>query len=57
MVISSNKDVAGASLIYLHGNNIEDSDKQDIFSNTEFEAIINSIKNELLSSAHGGFCE
>ena len=31
-------------MIYFNGNNIEDSDKQDIFPNTQFKAIIPSIK-------------
>ena len=33
LVVSSNEDVASASLIYIYSNSIEDSDKQDIVSN------------------------
>ena len=33
LVVSSDEDVAAASFISLHGNNIEDYDKQDIVSN------------------------
>ena len=44
LVISINEYFAAASLLTLHGNNIEYSDKQDIFPNTEFEAIITSVK-------------
>ena len=43
--VTSNKDVAAASLISLHDDNIKDYNKQEIVSNTEFEAIIPSIKN------------
>ena len=32
-------------MIYLHINTIGNSDKQDIVTNIEFEAIITSIKN------------
>ena len=44
MVVGSNKDVAAASLLTLHDNNIEDFDKHDIFTNIEFEYIVTSIK-------------
>ena len=47
MVVISNEYDASASLITLHGDNSESSDKQDIFSNTSFEAIITSTKREL----------
>ena len=43
LVVSSNEDVADASFIYLHSDNIEDSGKQDIVSNINFVAIIFSI--------------
>ena len=35
--VISNEDVANASLVYLHGDNIEDYYKQDIVTNIEFE--------------------
>ena len=57
LVVNSNEDVASASLLSLQGNNIEDYEKLDIVSNTEFEVIIPSIKKKLLSSAHDEFCE
>ena len=44
MIVRSNEDFSSASLIYFHGNNTEDSDKQDIVTNTKFEAILTSIK-------------
>ena len=44
LVVNSNEDVASASLLSLQGNNIEDYEKLDIVSNTEFEVIIPSIK-------------
>ena len=47
MVVISNDDVAAALLISLHGNNIEDYDKQDIVSNIELWAIIPSIGKNL----------
>ena len=56
LVFSRNEDVAAASLLSLHGDNNLYSDKQDIVTNILFEAIVPSIK-ELISSAHGGFCE
>ena len=34
-------------MLPLHGENIEDSEKQDILSNTGFESIIPSIKKNL----------
>ena len=46
-VVNSNEYVASELLIYLHGDKIEDSDKQDIVSNIEFESIKPSIKNNL----------
>ena len=45
LVVSSNEDVVAALLLSLYYSNIEDSDKQDIVSKVEFEAIIPSIKN------------
>ena len=50
--VSINEDFAATSFIYLHGDKIADSDKQDIVTNIYFEAIVSSIK-KLLSSAHG----
>ena len=47
LVVNSNEYVASELLIYLHEEKIEDSDKQDIVSNIEFEAIKPSIKNNL----------
>ena len=47
LVVSSNKYVASASLIYLYVNTIGDFDKQEIVTNIEFEAMIPSIKNNL----------
>ena len=44
LFVISNEDVAPVSLMYLHGDNIEDSDKQDIFKNIWFESITPSIK-------------
>ena len=44
MVVGSNKDVAAVSFITLHDDNIEDYEKQDIVTNTEFELIWSSIK-------------
>ena len=44
LVVGSNEYVAAASLITLHGDNIEEYDKQDIVTNIEFEAILPSIK-------------
>ena len=40
LVFISTEYVADASLIYLYGNNIEDSEKLDIFINIEFKAIV-----------------
>ena len=51
MVFSNNEDVAAASLLTLHDNNIEEYDKQDIVTNTYFEAIvplINKLFNQRL---------
>ena len=44
LVVISNEDVADVSLLSLHGENIEDSDKQDIVTNIKLEAIIPSYK-------------
>ena len=33
LVVSSNEDLADASIIYLHGNNFEYYEKKDIFTN------------------------
>ena len=44
MAVGSNKDVADASWIILHGKNIEESDKQYTVTDVEFEAILLSIK-------------
>ena len=44
MVVSSIEDVSTASLLYLHGINIEYSDKQDKVLNISFEEILPSIK-------------
>ena len=44
MFVSSNEYFAASSLIYLHGDNIEDSEKQYWVSDTSFETIIPSIK-------------
>ena len=46
-VVSSNKYVAAASLISLHGESNEDSEKQYIVSNIESESVIPSIKKNL----------
>ena len=40
LVLISKEDVTTASLIYLHGNNVEYYDKKYIVTNLEFEAII-----------------
>ena len=40
LIFRSNEDVSAALLFSLRGNNIEDSDKQDIVTNISFEAII-----------------
>ena len=34
LFVRSNEYVAAVSLLYLNGNNIEDSDKQEIITNT-----------------------
>ena len=47
LVVGSNEDVAAALLLTLHGDIIEDFDKQDIVTNIEFESIVPSIKNYL----------
>ena len=47
LVFKINEDVAAASLIYFHGNNIEDYEKQDIVTNIKFESIITLIENKL----------
>ena len=43
LVVGINEDVAATSLLYLHSNNVEYYDKQDIVSNISFEVIITSI--------------
>ena len=40
LVVDSNEYVTAASLITLHGDNIELSNKQDIVTSIEFEAIV-----------------
>ena len=45
MVVRSNEYVADTLLIYLCGDNIEDTEKHEIVKNIKFEAIIISIKN------------
>ena len=47
MVASSNEYFTAASLPNFYGDNMEDYEKQDTFSNTEFEAINTSIKTNL----------
>ena len=42
-LVRGNKDVADVSFIYFYDNNIEDSEKQDIFTNIKFEGMIPSI--------------
>ena len=44
VVLSINEDVTSASFIFLHDDNIEDSEKEEIVTNIELEAIIPSIK-------------
>ena len=44
-VVNSNEDISAESLISLNRDNIEDSYKQVIVWNIEFEVIITSIKN------------
>ena len=51
LVFGSNKDVVAASLINLHGKNTEESDKQDVVTNIEFEAIVPIIKISYFTSA------
>ena len=46
-----NEDVADASLLTCNGIRIEDSDKQDIVTNIECEALVNSIKKFFFISA------
>ena len=36
LVVGSHEDFAAKLMIYLHGNNIEDSEKQDILTSVEF---------------------
>ena len=43
-VVVSDEYIAASPFLTLNGNNIENSDKQDIVSNKEFEAMITSIK-------------
>ena len=40
LVVVINEDVAAASLLSLNGNNKKYSEKQDIVTNIEFEAVI-----------------
>ena len=47
MVVCSNEYFAAKSFLYLHEKNIEVSDKKDIVSSTEFEAIIHSTQEKL----------
>ena len=44
VVVRINEDVAEMSMLSLHGENNEKSEKQDIVTNIEFEAIFSSIK-------------
>ena len=55
VIFGLNKDVAAASLIYLHSKNDEKPEYLDIVTNIEFADVVISIK-ELLSSMHGLFC-
>ena len=55
LVVSSNKDVVDASLLYFHGDNIEYSDEKDIVTNIEFESIILSIKKNFVHHNMVGF--
>ena len=55
MVVRSNENFAAASLFNLCGGNIEDSDKQDIVTNIEFEAILPSIKKRFFCQRMVGF--
>ena len=43
--VHSNGDAATTSLLTLHGDNIEESDKQDTVTNIEFEYIVPSFKS------------
>ena len=51
LVVGSNEDSLAASLINFYCDNIEDSNKQGIVSNTGFETIITLIKNISFVSA------
>ena len=51
VVVVRNEDVTAAALIYLHGKNNENTEKQDIVTNMEFESIVNSIKITSFSNA------
>ena len=42
--VDSNENVVAELLLTLHGDNIEDSEKQDIATNINFETIVPSIK-------------
>ena len=55
MVVDSNEDIAATSLLTLHGKNNEYSDKQDMVTNIEFEAIVPSIKKHLFRQLMVGF--
>ena len=43
-IVGSNEYFTAASLLIFRGNNIEESDKQDIVANIEFEVIVTLIK-------------
>ena len=44
-------------MLYLHGDNIEDEEKQGIVTNIEFEAMIISIKKKFLHKCMVGFAD
>ena len=45
MVVDSNEDFEATSFLTFHGNKIEESDKQYMVTNIEFEAMVTLIKN------------
>ena len=45
--VGSNEDVAAVSLLTLYVDNIDESDKQDIFTNIKFDKIVSSIEKYL----------
>ena len=57
LYVSSNEDIAYASLLTFHGDNIEESYKQDIVTNIEFESILPSIKKYYFHHHMVDFCE